>query len=370
MQIDFHYYATYCAACFAGYDPKESLDIAYSAQLVDLTTRTFLSKIHAPLDAATTQSQLELADARTDAAGRRDITCIWSSFHFLPGNLTATAPRGFRIYQNKYRMICGTNSDLLVETVNLAKNASLQAAGVAMHVLADTWAHQYFAGTPSLVINNTNEHFYEEMPDGSLRKVIFRHTFGGKDDPEAGIFINSLYQSSENSIMNLGHGRAGHLPDYSYIRYRYLPAWGRYREIRKDNPADYYNAFGQMIHALRFLRGDCDEFRKGCYDTESFAAHDGDIRDILLRKQLLASDDWKALGERLFGETIPDFDPVRYQKEYTEANENDRWHTWLGLYIQAALSQKSMVTEKIVASGNRLAGKTVILKKSAAWERK
>ena len=332
---------------------------------MDISTRTFLSKLNAPLDAATTQSQLELADARSDAIGRRDITSIWASFHFLPGNLYADTPkRSFRTYRNKYRLICNPNSELLKDTVNLAKGAPLQAAGIAMHVLADTWAHRYFAGTPSIVINNTNSHFFEEMADGSLKKVVFRHTFGGVDDLDAGIYINSPRQSSEHSIMNLGHGRAGHLPDYSFIRYRYLPAWGNYREIRKDNPSDYYNAFGQMIHALRFLRGDCDEFKTEFYDTDSFSAYDDEIREILLRRQLLASADWKNLGERLSGEAMPDFDPQKYQKEYTETDVNDRWNTWLGKYIQAALSQKEMVTEEIIASGNPLAGKPLVLKKS------
>lgn len=363
MQIDFHYYATYCAACFAGYDPSESLDIAYSAQLVDISTRTFLSKINAPLEAATTQSQLELADARADAIGRRDITAIWASFHFLPGDLYADVPKSFKMYRNKFRLICNTNSDLLIDTVNLAKGRPLQAAGIAMHVLADTWAHTYFAGTPSIVINNTDSHFYEEMPDGSLRKVVFRHALGGIDDLEAGIYVNSPRQSSEYSIMNLGHGRAGHLPDYSFVRYRYLPAWGGYREIHKDNPSDYYNAFGQMIHALRYLHGDSAEFRKGYYDTDSFFAYDNEVRDILCRRQLLASSDWKKLGERLSGETIPDFDPEKYQKEYMDTARSDRGNTWLGKYIQAAITHKEMVTEKIIASGNHLAGKPMVLKK-------
>ena len=42
--------------------------------------------------------------------------------------------------------------------------------------------------------------------------------------------------------MCLGHGRAGHLPDYSFMRYRYLPAWGNYEEIIKNNPEDYMHA--------------------------------------------------------------------------------------------------------------------------------
>ena len=62
---------------------------------------------------------------------------------------------------HKYRLICGPNGELVKKTVDLAKGRSLQHAGIAMHVLADTWAHSYFAGTPSLVINNTNDEFYE-----------------------------------------------------------------------------------------------------------------------------------------------------------------------------------------------------------------
>ena len=164
MQKDFHYYATYCAAFIAGYSHEESLDIAYSAQFVDLCSRTLLSKLKAPLSAATTQLQLELMNARTDLVGLQDITRIWASFHFLPGDLRAEVPNAGRMYRNKYRLICRPNGELLVDTVELAKGGSLQAIGIAMHVLADTWAHTYFAGTPSLVINNTNNYFYELFP--------------------------------------------------------------------------------------------------------------------------------------------------------------------------------------------------------------
>ena len=89
MQEDFHYYATYCASFIAGYSHEESLDIAYSAQFVDVCSRTLLAKIKGPSNAATTQLQLELMDARTDPVGLQDITRIWSSFHFLPRDLMA-----------------------------------------------------------------------------------------------------------------------------------------------------------------------------------------------------------------------------------------------------------------------------------------
>lgn len=40
MQLDFHYYATYCAAFLAGYSHEESLSICTAAQFVDCCTKT------------------------------------------------------------------------------------------------------------------------------------------------------------------------------------------------------------------------------------------------------------------------------------------------------------------------------------------
>ena len=359
MQIDFHYYATYCAAFLAGCSHEDSLDIAYSAQFVDCCTRTLLSKLKAPLSAATTQLQLELMNARTDLLGLQDITRIWSSFHFLPGNLYAEVNHSNRLYKNKFRLICTPNGALVADTVRLAKGGSLQAAGIAMHVLADTWAHRYFAGTPSLVVNNTNSYFYEIMPDGTEREVSFRHSPGGADDPVHGIYNNSIYQSSERSIMNLGHGRAGHMPDYSYIRYKYLPAWGGYREIIKDNPHDYMCAFTQMIYAMKYLRGINPEFEIGQYDTEAVAPWEDEIRAILEKRQTDACADWKALGEKLSDREIRPFDLDRYQGEYMSLPEQEKDDSFLGRFFLAAMAQKSMVTNKIFKSGNLLAGFSV-----------
>ena len=362
MQEDFHYYATYCAAYLAGYTHEESLAICYSDQFVDLCSRTLLESLKAPRSAATTQLQLELMDARTDAVGLQDITRIWASFHFLPRDLHAERPKCSRRYLNKYRLICGPNGDLLVDTVKLAKDKGLQATGLAMHVLADTWAHTNFAGTPSLVINNTNSCFYELIPDGdgySERPVAFRHKAAAPDDLENSAYTSSIFQFSENSIMNLGHGRAGHMPDYSFIRYRYLPAWGDYRKIVKDNPSDYEHAFRQMVYAMRYLRGAEDDFEKETYDEERVAPYAEEIREILTKRRLDACEDWKAFGEKLSGCEIVDFDLTRYQQEYLDARPEEKNDTFIGKFILAALAQKSMVTNKIFRSGNLCAGFSV-----------
>ena len=363
MQKDFHYYATYAAAILAGYTHEESLTICYSDQLTDLCSKSFLSKLGGPLSAATTQLAMEMADARTDLVGRQDITRIWASFHFLPYDLNVARKGCSKLYLHKYSLICNPNSDLVVETVNLGKS-SLQATGIAMHVLADTWAHRYFAGTPSLVINNTDSYFFELLPEGEgfrERRITFRHNPTAPDDLEKGIYTNSLFQASENAIMNLGHGRAGHLPDYSFIRYKYLPAWGNYEEVIKDNPHDYYMAFCQMIEAMKALRGSAPAFEKDRYDFEAAAPYEEEIRAILEKRQPDACEDWKAFGEKLSGQTVPDFDLQQYQKEYLDAAPEEKNGTFLGKYFLAALAQKSMVTNRIFRSGSLLAGFSVEL---------
>lgn len=363
MNADFHYYATYCAAILAGYTHEESVIIAYSDRMVDHCTRTLLSTVKAPLKAATTQLQLELMDARTDIIGLQDITRIWASFHFLPYDLYAQPPkRSSRRYRNKYRLICKPNGMLVEPTVMLAKGKGVEAVGVAMHVLADTWAHQNFAGTPSLVINNVNSYIYELFNDeGGYRekKLKFRHSASQPDDLQHSLYTCSLYSNSENSIMNLGHGRAGHLPDYSFIRYKYLPAWGDYDEIIKDNPSDYLHAFCQMIYAMKVLRGEIDRFEVDRYDEEAIAPCREEIEHIINKRQLDSSDDWKALGEKLSGREIEEFDMQKYPNEYRNAPADKKDETFLAKFIEAALAQKSMVTHHIYQSGNKLAGYSI-----------
>ena len=364
MNSDFHYYATYCAAIIAGYTHDESLDIAYSDCFVDMCTRTLLSKIKGPFSSATTQLNLELMDTPTDVVGLQDITRIWASFHFLPKDLYAEPKqRCSKRYKNKYRLICGTNGALLADTVNLAKDKSLQAVGLAMHVLCDTWAHKTFAGTPSQVINGPYNVFYEIMPDGSEKQITFRHTASMPDDLDQCVYTCSLAAGSENSIMNLGHGRAGHLPDYSFIKYKYLPAWGNYEEIVKDNPSDYRHAFCQMIYALKFLRGEYSEFELEKYDFDAIKDLESEIDTILRKRQLSSADDWKALGERLSGKEIEPFDLEKYQPEYINASEDDKDDTFLGKFILASLAQKSMITNKIFRSGSKLAGYSIETKR-------
>ena len=365
MERSFHYYGTYCAALLAGYSIEESEELCYSAFLVDKCSKTFLQRIGGPTSAATTQLPVEMASARTDPIGLADITRIWSSFHFLPYDLHAQVGRGGRRYRNKFRLICGPNGDLLVDTVNLARGKGVQAVGLAMHVLADTWAHRYFAGTPSLVINDTNRFFVELLPgeDGSFveRPVKFRHNPAADDDLDEGLYTNTVYQPSEKAVMNLGHGRCGHLPDYSFARYRYAPAWNNYEVVLKDNPAEYYQAFCQMVYAMKCLREESEPFQVDTYDTAAVAPHEQTIRGILEKRQPAAGaiEDWRAFGERLSGHAVDHFDLDTHVQEYLDAPADAKDATYLGKFILAALAQKGMVVNRVWSSGNPLAGRSI-----------
>ena len=163
--------------------------------------------------------------------------------------------------------------------------------------------------------------------------------------------------------MNLGHGRAGHLPDYSFIRYKYLPAWGHYQEIIKDNPADYLHAFTQMIYAMQYLRGSLDHFETDRYAEECITGMRDRIQSLLTKRQLDSSEDWRRLGEELSGKPIEDFSITRYEEAYLNAPAEEKSYTFLGQFILAALAQKSMVTGQIFQSGNHLAGYAVDYKR-------
>ena len=354
MNSDFHYYATYCASLLAGYSNKDALRIAYSASFVDCCTSTLLKKCGLPISATTTQSQFEMIDFPTDLLGLQEITRIWASFHFLPGNLEAPIKRGGRNYRNKFRLICKPNGQLLIDTIQLAKGSSLEGIGIAMHVLADTWAHQNFAGTPSLVINNIENHIYEVF-DGNDFLISFSHTPGKQDDIEKRKYNSTFYRSNENSIMNLGHGRAGHLPDLSFIKFKYMPAWGNYEEITKDNPSDYYLAFTQMVYALKYLKGNEKEFELNKY--ASLGKYEKRVKEIICKRQLSAELDWKKFAQDLGKTKIKPFDAKDYQEEHLNAKNKEG--TLLSSFCFSAKHHKSMITNRIYKSKNKLAGYSV-----------
>lgn len=281
MNKDFHYEGTYCAAIEAGFEEKEAQIIAKAAQAVDECTETFLRE-KGVFDAGVITMETSVLDVfkeleKKDIERLREIRKVWMPFHFLPGNLDGEVEyTGEKSYKDKkffterdeedFRCLCLHNSEtvfqMLQETRKEYENFAtmgeeenederekmLYLIGIRMHVLADTWAHEFFTGTPSWWINNATD-FHKIKPDTSLNEI----------GTPNGVSMYSIYY--------LGHGRAGHYPDYGFLTYTYQPQWKRKGErISKGNTVNFELAYAQMVDAMEYITGKKETFLRSDKD--------------------------------------------------------------------------------------------------------
>jgi hypothetical protein len=118
---------------------------------------------------------------------------------------------------------------------DLVQNYSddLHAIGLRMHVLADTWAHTYYAGTPAWFINQETNNYLKNA-------------------------------KTYNDIVYLGHASTGHRPDNPSLVFDVGMQWNGYGKVSKNNPADYLSAIKQMTEAMRCIR-DKRQFENDTY---------------------------------------------------------------------------------------------------------
>lgn len=239
MQIDFHHATTYVVARDAGFSHAEADIIAYSAQYVDDAVCDGAIKFNN----GAAYKRISSAHKMVDPRNAEEIAnhYVWLPFHFLPGN------GGLGANQNPSanfidKIVCTPNSPIAQEMVRDAildkqRDYSLHRLGVTMHVYADTWAHQGFAG----VVHDINEVEHATETD---QYHIFQ-------DGIASIFRNLL----DDTIPPLGHGRALAFPDMPFLRWEYKN--GRGKLIQRDNPADFLEAAEHMCKAMRrYILGD------------------------------------------------------------------------------------------------------------------
>lgn len=239
MQIDFHHATTYVAARLAGFNQNDADIVAHAAQYVDDATSSgpvrFTNKF--------LYNRISSAHRMIDTRNTRDLHNhhVWIPFHFLPGNGNLDAGRspGGKVVE---RLICRANSPVAREMVRQAiidreRPYGLYRLGVAMHVFADTWAHQGFAG----LLDPVNEvEDAEETGDSG----VFDHSLGE--------IINDFL---DDAIPSLGHGRATVFPDMPFLEWEYEDR--RKQTIKRDNPADFCEAADEMCRAMqRYRLGD------------------------------------------------------------------------------------------------------------------
>lgn len=246
MQIDFHYAVVYVLARISGYTKDEANVVAGASQYVDdaVWERPIFFKsgeIYKPM--ASAHKMLDYRNFK-ELANRLS----WVSYHFLPGNCNEKADS---LLQRPFeeRLICTPNSPLaqdMVEEVLSRRDEALglYRLGIALHVYADTWAHQGFSGIESRC---NRAKLMEDEPVGKSYRDKLSNFFSGIFDNSVGEFLET--------VMPLGHGAVLGCPDKPYLEWKYLNHQGM--EIRRNNTDIFMDAI-HHIYPLLF------RFKTGC----------------------------------------------------------------------------------------------------------
>jgi hypothetical protein len=287
MDKDFHYYGTYTAARLAGFSVQEATTIAHSAQYVDDSTtcsERIMSMNENGLDfqprPTSHEAMRELGWNAFDSpinplkVPDSEVQRVWMSFHFLPGNYASTKlpdpnsqsrmnlPSPMLLTSDdaiKFKFLCLPRSPLAAAMIKDKPQQPqgkdgywLHLLGIKMHAYADTGAHMYYAGLPAEHINNVNDNV-TDLTENKLIKWAIIDWLAFKPGYEMHTPFLSI------PILYLGHGRIGHIPDHSWMKYSYYPAWSS-TMLTKDNPVEYMRTFLEMVLAFQYQKSDRDTF--------------------------------------------------------------------------------------------------------------
>ena len=289
MQIDFHHAVTYVAARGAGFSHEDAAVVAHAAQFVDDATSCGTVQF----DVGAMYIYIDSAHPALNAENlcNPENRLVWVPFHFLPGNGgMGPGQRPGGTFVNKLVCRPGHESPPAQDMVNAAiaragEPNGLHRLGIAMHVFADTWAHQGFAG----VIDGIND----------LKDPEALGSSGERSDPvrEPGGFTTWL---AKNLAPPVGHGRAGVLPDMPYLVWQYRDSQGR--PVTRDNTSSFCTAADEMCRAMQRYRKRLDA---AVAETGLNARDLAAIRGIFVREQSMDGGDrhraWvKALQDGVF----------------------------------------------------------------------
>jgi len=293
MQIDFHHGATYVIGRLAGFSDRDARVVAYCAQYVDDATNSGTIRFRNGAMFERISSAHKMLDYRNfkDLSNHR----VWIPFHFLPGNASLPAgenPEGSFIHE----LICRPDSHVARDMVNdcilnrECEPYSLHRLGITMHVYADTWAHQGFAGV---------NHEVNEARDISGAT--------GKSDSRFFDRVKTYFASAfVCEALPLGHGAVLSHPDLPFLKWGYTNGFGE--RIERDNPRDFLEAADRMCVAMqRYRAGDPDAEAPGLPpdDRKKIGKMLRTIRDKDGEARHLVWCDAIASGEFSFGPVVP-----------------------------------------------------------------
>lgn len=387
MNIDFHYYGTFLAARIAGFEEEEAMVIAHSAQYVDESNASMvdseLNNLLGMQPQPTVMDNTEYAKyyenpfSKWSSDQLTEIHRAWMPFHFLPGNLENEIPyQGVTSYSgwfsnwklddeqlNHFKLICNSNSNTVLSMINNTSYSesapNLHMIGLRMHVLADTWSHKYYIGTPAWYINDAGN-TVQELYEGKCFDLNFNISSAylpviGQDKPDIREYCASPPEATYDGITYLGHGRMGHLPDYPYLHYKYSPQWksnnqGNDKEVEKDNPTEFMSAFTQMVYALECIKNN------NPFELNKYASLDAGVKakiqDVINIRKVDQSDDWNNLIDELYGSKIAPFNKNAWHQRFTAVSAaDDKKNTDYYLFNEAALNHMALVENILYDKG-------------------
>lgn len=242
MQIDFHHAVTYVLARLAGYDPVSAETVAYAAQYVDDAVNTGTVRFRSGQLYQRISSAHKMLDYRNfKELGNHQ---VWVPFHFLPGNdLLEAGDNPEAPFIDK--IICRPDSPVARDMVKAClrdrnKGYGLHRLGITLHVYADTWAHQGFAG----VNNEIND--VDDIDLGPHQKEDWTDTIKN--------YFSDTWDSMSGKALGdafpLGHGSALTNPDKPFLDvWTYTKPDGS--TVTRKNTDDFMQASTQIYRILK-----------------------------------------------------------------------------------------------------------------------
>jgi hypothetical protein len=240
MQIDFHHAVTYVAARLAGFPVEKAKIISYSAQYVDDAVNSGTIKFRNKAMYSRISSAHKMLDYRDFEELSNHFT--WIPFHFLPGNggkESGMNPDGGFVQ----KLICKPDSHVANDMVNSCiaghdRDYGLYRLGITMHVLADTFAHQGFAGINDEINEVKDLKMLDDDADTLLGKIT--DYFGDMFDTVSNKIVSNAFP--------LGHGGALTCPDMPFLKWSYTDGEGK--AVTRNNTDIFMDAVVRIHEAM------------------------------------------------------------------------------------------------------------------------
>ncbi|MBO6178399.1 MAG: hypothetical protein J6O04_04440 [Selenomonadaceae bacterium] len=216
MDLDFHYGTIYVLSRWAKFGSGNANLIAASSQMVDdnYDDNPFSDAEEEKNIALGIHVRYSCQNIWGNITGKGNPE-VWIPFHFLPG---------LQGEDTDSKLVCKKNSALAKKLRARLLETTLDNAdfafrlGVGLHVYADTWAHQEFAGI-NTTINKVQSLIFSNH--GSVIEKVLDELVGS----------SSIISKIMDQINPLGHASAVHCPDMPYLWWK---SGGHFTDGRKN----------------------------------------------------------------------------------------------------------------------------------------